>query len=155
MRSEGALLIFLMRTCLALGIASIYLGFAGGMGLLLRRIRASQNRPDRLVACAYACLLYLPGTVLVLSLSNWPLAGRLLLVSGGAVATALAAVQPEWAPRLLWQRRFGQRYLALAMVLTLLGEVAWALAAPGLGPSLIGVAAGAAGAASLRAAAHD
>lgn len=155
MRSKGALLTLLMRTCLALGIASIYLAFAGGMGLLLRRMRASRTGSDRLVACAYACLLILPGTVLVLSLSNWPLAGRLLLVSGSVVATALAAVQPKWAPRLLWQRRFGQRYLALAMVLTLLGEVAWALTAPGLGPSLIGAAAGAAGAASLRAAAHD
>jgi hypothetical protein len=144
-----------MRTCLALGIASLYLAFAGGMGLLLRRMRASRTGSDRLVACAYACLLLLPGTVLVLSLSNWPLAGRLVLVSGGAVAIGLAAVQPKWAPRLLWQRRFGQRYLALAMVLTLLGEVAWALTAPGPGSSLIGAAAGAAGAASLRAAAHD
>jgi len=144
-----------MRTCLALGIAAIYLAFAGALGFLLHRMRSAQTGSGRMLACAYACLLLLPGTVLVLSLSNWPPVGRLLLVSGGAVAAALAALQPKWAPPLLWQRRFGRRYLALAMALTFLGEVAWALTAPGLGPSLIGAAAGAAGAASLRAATHD
>ena len=139
-----------LRICLWLGILSLYFGFAGVLGVLARRAaRAGATRADGALVAAHAGLLFIPASVLVLSLAEWPLFLRTALFLAALALVGLAAAQPAWLPSRFWQRPFGHRYFAGAMGLAALWGVGLAFTAQALVPVIVGAAATFAGAASL------
>lgn len=135
---------------IGLGIAALYAGFAFALGALARA--AVQPRPAawlRALAPGYALLLFAPATLFVLSTPACPGALRAVAVSAGLLAAAAAWRRPAWVPPALWRPQSAQRYLAGAMALTAFGQLGLALSEPALAPTLVGAAAGLAGAASL------
>ncbi len=132
------------------GMVALYLGFAWVMGILLRRARLpGASRFDRGLAAVHAILLFGPASALVLSVPDWPSGLRALILAGGLLAACLAAAQPAWTPKALWRRPFGQRYFAGVMALAALWEFGLAITSQTAAPTLLGAAAGVAGAASL------
>lgn len=139
-----------LRVCLWLGVAALHMGFAGVTGVLLRRAHLALARPrDGLLAIAYASLLFLPSTVLVLHFPEWSFPARLALVLAGLAAVWVAACQPAWTPASLWRRSFGHRYFAAVMLLAAIWGIGLGSAAASLAAALLGAAASLAGAASL------
>lgn len=132
------------------GIAAIYLGFAGVMGVLLHRARHAARSQPWWLATLHGALILLPATVLILRFEAWPVWASLALFIGGVAAVALGAIQPPWMPQALWGLAFGQRYFALAMLLAALWGLSFSLASPALVPAAVGAAALAAALASIR-----
>lgn len=131
------------------GVAVLYLGFAGVMGVLLHRARhIARARPWWLVTLHGAFIL-LPATILVLSFEAWPTWASIGLFVGGVTTIALGAIQPAWMPDSLWGIAFGQRYFALAMLLAALWGLSFSLSSPALVPAAVGAAALAAALASI------
>ncbi len=135
---------------LSLGVLSLYLGFCGALGSLLRVSRLGSD-PGRLQLGVAATLLLVPATTFVLAQSDVSLTVRLLtFVSGAGVALA-AYLRPAWTPEQLWQRPFARAYFAGAMGITALWELATALTQASPVAPILAAAAGLAGAASLAA----
>ena len=131
------------------GVAVLYLGFAGVMGVLLHRARhIARARPWWLVTL-HGALILLPATILVLGFEAWPAWASLALFIGGVGVIGLGAVQPPWIPDSLWGLAFGQRYFALAMLLAALWGLSFSLSTPALVPAAVGAAALAAALASI------
>jgi hypothetical protein len=139
-----------IRVSLWAGMAALYLGFAGVMGILIRRARLPSASPfDRSLAAVHAALLFGPASALVVSVPEWPMGLRALILAGGLLTTLLAAAQPRWTPKTLWRRPFGQRYFAAVMALAALWEIGLAISSRTLAPTVMGTAAGVAGTASF------
>lgn len=132
---------FLLQTTLWLGIAAIYLGFAGVMGVILRALRRSPSTGLRWLAWLHGGLVLAPATFFILRLEAWPDLVALAVLAAGAAVIWLGATQPNWAPAKLWAGEFAHRYFAAAMALA----AAWALLVtwrqPNLGPSILAAAA--------------
>jgi hypothetical protein len=128
----------LQRILLALGVGVLYIGYAGVLGVLVRRARRPQRRTmDIFLAAAHGVLLFLPASVVVLGLGDLPLLVRFILLGLGLAVAAVGWVQPPWTPQKLWRRTFGYRYFALAMGMAAI----WGLSA---GMSVTSLALGAA-----------
>lgn len=140
----------LLRLTLWTGISVLYLGFAGVMGVLIRRNRRrNAGHVERLLATAHALLLFLPASAFVSGLPDWPVVIRFSALLAGVAVAWMGTVQPEWAPQTLWGRPFGHRYFAAAMALAAIWGIGLAVSAPALAPTLVGTSAIAAGAIAL------
>ncbi len=140
----------LLRLCLWTGIVTLYFGFAGVMGVLLRRVRPPRrHRYARPLAVAHALFLFVPASALIVGLADWPSWVRLGFFLAGLGLVGLAAEQPDWFPKRIWRRTFGHQYFAGTMGLAALWGVGVALSAQALAPILVGAAATVAGLASL------
>jgi hypothetical protein len=146
-----AALAFLPPATYALGAASLYLGFSGVLGVLLRRAGFRRSPPSTLLGLGYLLLLFLPATVFVIARSGWPIGLRLALLMLAALAIALGLIQPVWTPRKVWRPAFGRRYFATAMALSAMWGFSLGLYTHALFPILIGASALVAGAAALSA----
>lgn len=139
----------LLTTSLFAGIAALYLGFAGVMGVLLHRARRIAHARPWWLVTLHGVLILLPATILVLGFEAWPSWASLALFVGGIATIALGAIQPAWIPESLWGLAFGQRYFALAMLLAALWGLSFSLSSPALVPAAVGAAALAAALASI------
>ncbi len=126
---------------LSFGIAAIYLGFAGVMGVLLHRIRGSHQNTPRGLAALHGILVMLPATVVILAFEGWPSWISLGLFAAGVTTVMLGAIQPSWTPAKLWSLAFGQRYFAAAMLLAALWGISLAWLTPALVPGAVAAAA--------------
>jgi hypothetical protein len=132
----------MQQTLLLLGVGTLYIGYAGVMGVLIRRATASPSRLlDGILAFSHGLLLFLPASILVIRLGALSLVVRWILLIGGLIIVAMAAKQPQWTPQKLWRRSFGQRYFAASMALAAFWALCMAAAKPNLAPALLGVAA--------------
>jgi hypothetical protein len=132
----------IQQILLLLGVGALYLGYAGVMGVLIRRATSSSSRPiDGLLAFAHGFLLVLPASILVLGMVELSLLTRWVLLAGGLIVVILSAKQPQWAPQKLWRRSFGRRYFAIAMALASFWSLCMAAANANLIPALLGVVA--------------
>ena|GEM_PF-1944250 len=132
----------IQQLLLLLGVGALYLGYAGVMGVLIRRATSSSSRPlDGLLAFAHGLLLVLPASILVLGLVELSLIMRWILLVAGLIILILGAKQPQWAPQKMWRRSFGQRYFAIAMALAAFWALCMAAAKSSLVPALLGVVA--------------
>jgi hypothetical protein len=103
---------------LALGISTLYFGFAAGMGFIARRAwREEYHRWDRALAAAYGLLIFLPMTFFIQTYAAWSLALRIAVILAGIVTLSIAFYRPTWLPGLLWSRRVSRRYSALSMAI--------------------------------------
>jgi hypothetical protein len=136
-----------------LAISVLYLGFAGVMGLLIRRIlNGSQSVWDFELTIGYILLLYFPASVLVMDLPGWPSwLQTAILVSGFCIAV-MAIIQPGWIPSIIWMGFFGRQYFALAMLIVALWGVILGLVSHSLLPTAFAATACLAGIASSRSA---
>ena len=142
-----------------LAISTLYVGFAGVMGILINRtLRFGNSRFDLALAFVHGFLLFLPATVLVLAMEPMALSARLLLIGAAFALVWLSAAQPSWLPHGLWEAAFGHRYLAGAMWLAALCGILLTLAIvqmsgfptrEALAPMLVAASALLAGAASV------
>lgn len=139
----------LRELTLWLGIAAIYLGFAGAFGLLLRRSKQQGQPTDRWLVWLHGGLILLPATILVLSFSAWPFIFSSVVVLLGALTAYFSFTQPSWTPVRWWQAGFGQRYFAASMALAALWALTLTWQQLSLAPALIAAASLAAGFASL------
>jgi hypothetical protein len=139
---------FLLQLALWLGVATLYLGFAGVMGVLLHLAQGGSSLARRL-AWVHGSLVLLPASVLVLRLRAWPLSVALAVVAAGVLVLWLAAVQPKWTPPTLWRASFGHRYFASAMAISAVWGLVLGWQQPNLIPAVIGALALAAAFASL------
>jgi hypothetical protein len=140
---------FLPPAAYTLGAASLYLGFSGVLGLVLRRARRKPSRQALLLGTGYVCLLFLPATDFVLQRSGWSLGVRLGVLLLASAVLALSLLQPVWPPRQVWRPAFGRRYFAAAMALSAIWGFSLGLSSGSLFPILLGASALAAGASSL------
>lgn len=131
----------LITLSLSFGIAAIYLGFAGVMGVLLHEIRGSHSETPRGLAALHGFLIMLPATVVILGFNGWPAWLSLSLFAAGLAAVVLGATQPAWTPTKLWSLAFGQRYFGAAMLLAALWGISLAWLTPALVPAAVGAAA--------------
>lgn len=144
--------VLLLRLLLWLGVSLQYLGFAGVMGILLRRTwLASRSLWKIELAVAYGLFLFLPASILVIGLPGWPLWSQVFTLAAGLCVVWLSSTQPRWIPKTIWGRTFGQRFFAGSMALAALWGVGLMLSTQTLAPILVTSGASMAGIASLRA----
>jgi hypothetical protein len=136
-------------TAYTLGAASLYLGFSGVLGVLIRRAGKRRSVSSCLLSAGYACLLFIPATVFVIERSGWPLAFRLGLLLLAAALITLGILQPVWTPRNVWRPAFGRRYFAAAMALAALWGISLGISAGAPFATAVGMSALVAGAAAL------
>ncbi len=139
----------LVTITLWLGIAAIYLGFAGTFGLLIRRLQQRSQPEDRWLALLHGALILLPATVLILGYSAWPILFSFLIVLIGSGIAWLSTTQPDWTPIRWWQPSFGHRYFAASMALAALWALALAWQHFSLASAILAAAALTAGLAAL------
>lgn len=139
-----------------LGISTLYWGFSGVMGILLRRAWPSRIKPSEgNLATFHGLLFFLPASILILRNPEWHSVSRLFLIGTGFIVAALCATQPDWMPEKLWHRPFGHRYFAGTMAITSLWGLSLTLTTHALVPSLVAIAASLTGAASWYAASQS
>ena len=139
----------LSPTAYVLGAASLYLGFSGVLGVLLRYANQHRTVGSWLLGVGYAGLLFLPATAFVIQRSGWPVAIRLGVFLLSMAVAMLAVLQPVWTPRTLWRPKFGRRYFAAAMALSAVWGLSLGISTGAIFPVLVGISAVAAAAASL------
>jgi hypothetical protein len=140
----------MLRSLSWLGIASLYVGFAAVLGLLLRGDHHGRRRLQYgALALAHFLLLYLPATALVLGFPGSPLLARLALILSSVCVAWLSFARPRWLPQQLFCPAFGLRYFGGAMALATLWALGVAISAPAISPSLVATAACLASVASL------
>jgi hypothetical protein len=131
------------------GIVALYLGIAGAVGVFTRQaISSKRDTRDGLLAAFYSIALFILAITLVLSISEWPVAMRVMLLGLGIAAVWAAYTRPAWVPEFVWHRTFAHRYLAGAMALAALWGISQAMAGSSTAPLLISISAIAAAAAS-------
>ena len=131
------------------GIVTLYLAIAGAVGIFTRQAIAHGMRGlDRALAASYTIALFIPSSAFVLLMADWPGWLRAGLLGAGLFAAWAGFARPAWVPPLLWERAFGQRYLAGVMALAALWGITQAMAGSPAAPLMIAISAIAAGAAS-------
>jgi len=127
---------------LLLGVGALYIGYAGVMGILIRRASHAQRRTLYIVlAMTHGMLLFLPASIVVLGLVELSLMVRLSLLALGLVVTAIGMLQPHWIPKGFWQRSFGLRYFAISMALAAFWCLGLGFTKQSLAPTILGTAA--------------
>jgi hypothetical protein len=141
--------VLLSDLSLWLGVSTIYWGFSGVMGIILRRAWSSRMNPsEKIFASVHGLLFFLPASILILRHSEWHFVGRLFLISTGFAIATLSATQPNRIPAWFWNRTFGHRYFASTMAFTALWGLCLTFTTHTLAPSIVAVAASLTGAAS-------
>lgn len=140
---------FLLQLSLWLGVATLYLGFAGVMGVLVHWARKDDSTTARRLAWLHGGLILLPASLFVLRVRAWPQPISWALLAAGAFVLWAAAAQPRWTPASLWRPSFGHRYFASAMAFAALWGLILSWQQPNLFPAVIGASALAASFASL------
>ena len=131
------------------GIVALYLGIAGAVGIFTRKAKIGKgDAKDGLLAASYSIALFILASALVLSMADWSVAMRGMILALGASAVWAAYTRPDWLPEFVWKRTFARRYLAGAMVLAALWGIGQAMAGSSAAPLLISISAIAAAAAS-------
>ncbi|MEA1978289.1 MAG: hypothetical protein U9N80_10370 [Chloroflexota bacterium] len=106
----------LMELLLTLGMTTLYIGFASGMGFVARRGWIENNkRWDRALVVAYGLLIFLPASIVILHYEAWSLGLRIVVILSGIVSLAITFLRPAWLPTRLWSRTISRRYSALSM----------------------------------------
>jgi hypothetical protein len=141
----------LIELLLTLGMATLYLGFASGMGFVARRGWIDKNkRWERALAAAYGLLILLPASIVILYYEAWSFSLRITVILSGIIALTITFLRPTWLPTRLWSRTISRRYSALSMGII----CAWCLLAWRIQMSpaalFLGLAACLAGLSSLR-----
>ncbi len=127
----------LLQSMLWLGIAALYLGFAGVMGVLLRSAHRQGNRTSWWLAGLHGGLVLAPASLFILRPEIWPPVLALSVFAVGLGIIWLGAAQPDWTPPRFWQATFGQRYFGSAMLVTAAWSLFVAWRQPGLGPAIL------------------
>jgi hypothetical protein len=140
---------FFLQVSLLLGVATLYLGFAGVMGVLLHLARQAGSVTARRLAWLHGGLILAPASLFILRLQAWPTAMSWALLAAGGVVLWAAATQPRWTPASLWRPSFGHKYFASAMAFAALWGLILSWLQPNLIPAVIGASALAASFASL------
>ena len=106
----------LIGLLLTLGMATLYIGFASGMGFVARRGWIDKNkRWERSLAVAYGLLIFLPASILIQYYEAWSLGLRITVILLGVISLAITFLRPAWLPTQLWSRTISRRYSALSM----------------------------------------
>ena len=133
------------------GIVALYFGIAGAVGVFTRQaFSIKHDSRDSLLAAFYSVALFLLATALVLSISEWPAAMRVVLLALGIATIWAAYTRPAWIPEFVWHRTFAHRYLAGVMAIAALWGISQAMAGSSAASLLISISAIAAAAASSR-----
>ena len=102
---------------LSMGMISLYLGFAAGLGLLFWKARA---RDSGLLswasAGAYAMLLLLPASLYIARFRPWPPLLRTLVLLAGMALSLLLAFRLTQIPSKLRSPLFSRQYLSATML---------------------------------------
>lgn len=99
-----------------LGMATLYLGFASGMGFIARRCWIDKNRRwERALVVAYGLLVFLPASILIHYYEAWHLGLRITVLLSGILSLTITFLRPAWLPIRLWSRTISRRYSALSM----------------------------------------
>ncbi len=117
----------LQELFITLGIATLYICFSAGMGLVIHAARQNSRRLQ-LLAIGYALVLYLPATIFVTRFSVPILPLRLTIIALGFVVTAISAFQPNWLPPHLWEQPYRGGALTLTMCLAAIWGLSFAVA---------------------------
>ena len=106
----------MIEILLTLGMATLYIGFASGMGLIARRGWIDKNkRWERALVVAYGLLIFLPASIVIQHYEAWSLSLRITVLLAGVTSLAIAFLRPAWLPARLWSRTISRRYSALSM----------------------------------------
>jgi hypothetical protein len=139
-----------------LSAAALYIGFGAVMGSLLRRAFSKPHqRPYFQLAIAHGLLFFLPTSILLLGHADWPISGRIGLLSIGCIATILSIIQPGWIPSMIWRRASSHRYFTITLALVVLWGISTIVETRTLSPILISISACLAGFASWQTAARS
>ena len=106
----------LIEILLTLGMATLYIGFASGMGFVARRGWIDINqRWERALVVAYGLLIFLPASILICYYEAWSFGIRTTVILSGILTLTLTFLRPAWLPTRLWSRTVSRRYSALSM----------------------------------------
>ena len=140
---------FFQQASFWISTLALYIGFGAVMGILLKRASSKLHRHPYLeLAIAYGLSFFLPASILLLGNPEWPIFGRISLVSVGFFVALLGILQPRWVPSTIWRRAFGHRYFAVALALVVLWGLSTMLETQTFAPILISIPACLAGFAS-------
>ena len=139
----------ILQLSLWAGIVALYLGIAGAVGVFTRQAKIGKgNAKDGLLAASYSIAFFILTSALVLSMADWSVAMRGMILALGVAAIWATYIRPDWIPDFAWQRTSAHRYLAGAMALAALWGIGQAMAGSTAAPLLISISAMAAAAAS-------
>lgn len=141
----------LIEILLTLGMATLYIGFASGMGIVARQGWIDKNqRWELALVAAYGLLIFLPASILIRYYEAWNLGLRITVILSGILSLTITFLRPAWLPTRLWSRTISRRYSALSMGIIF----AWSILAwrTQMSPAVLflGLAACLAGLSSLR-----
>lgn len=106
----------MIEILLTLGMATLYIGFASGMGFVARRGWIDNNRRwECALAVAYGLLIFLPASILIRYYEAWNLGLRITVILSGVISLTITYLRPAWLPTRLWSRTNSRRYSALSM----------------------------------------
>lgn len=136
-----------------LAVSVLYLGFAGVMGILVRRLlQGYRSLWDFELTAGYALLLFFPASIVVINLPGWSIGLQTTLLAIGFSVIVLGIMQPRWFPSIIWMGFFGRQYFAIAMLIVALWGVILGLVSHSLLPTVFAATACLAGIASSRSA---
>jgi hypothetical protein len=123
------------------------------MAYLVQRVVNDIHRAQNYIhALAFGSLLFLPSTILILRLNEWPLILSVLIIVGGLSVVVIGGLQPDWIPDHLMRRSFGHHYFAATMFLSAFWSLAVSITSPTPVTPLLAIAAYSVGVASWNAA---
>ena len=136
---------------LALGMSTLYFGFAAGMGFIVRRGWIENNQHwDRVLAATYGILIFLPMTVFIGVYDAWSPVLRIAVILSGIMSVTIAFLRPAWLPAPIWSRKVSHRYSAVAMAIIFVWSILAWRAHVNVGVLFLGLTACLAGLSSLR-----
>lgn len=111
-----------------LGVTALYIGFAGVLGVLLKRAVSNSTTNDILLSLLHGICLFIPASIFVLWMPESSPWIQTPVFLSGLTSVFLGFKQPNTIPDRLWRRPFVLRYFGTAMIFATLWGLSLLLA---------------------------
>lgn len=111
-----------------LALLAIQLGFAGGLGAWLYRLRTLPTYPVQVVGLVAGFLIYLPASIALPFSFGW----QVFIWSLGTTCLIAFTIRPVSLPAWIWRPDFAWKYTGITMGMILLWSLSQPTTAPGL-----------------------
>ncbi len=111
-----------------LGVSLLYFGFAGVLGVIVKRAASNSTASMTLLAWLHGTCLFIPASIFVVWMPESTPWIQIPVFLAGVTISYLAYKQPAIIPYRFWGRTFALRYFGVAMVFATLWGVSLFLA---------------------------
>jgi len=105
------------------GVSLLYFGFAGVLGVIVKRARSNPTASLTCLAGLHGTCLFIPASIFVVWMPESTPWIQIPVFLAGVTISYLAYKQPETIPYRFWERTFALRYFGVAMLFATLWGV--------------------------------